>query len=98
MSATLKVLKQNGCSFGIKSGGHGLQPGATNIDNGVTIDLRRLNRLELSADKKTVKVEPAMVWKHVYEMLEPEGLYVLGGRVANVGVGGFLLGGKSSAS
>lgn len=31
----------------------------------------------------------------VYKQLEPEGLTVVGGRVSDVGVGGFMLGGES---
>lgn len=67
--------------------------GASNADGGITIDLKHLNSLELSEDLSTARVGTANRWGEVYEVLEPLGLVVVGGRVSHVGVGGFTLGG-----
>ena len=40
-------------------------------------------------------IGPAARWGKVYTNLEKHGLTVAGGRAANVGVGGLVLGGKA---
>lgn len=84
------------CPFAIRSGGHAAEEGAANIDDGVTIDLRGLNTIELSNDKKTVAVGAGNTWDKVYNELDGLGLSVNGGRTAGVGVGGLSLGGGIS--
>jgi FAD/FMN-containing dehydrogenase len=68
--------------------------GASNAPGGITIDLRYLNGIELSEDQETASIGPGNKWGDVYEVLEPKGLTVVGGRVSHVGVGGFMLGGR----
>lgn len=86
-----------GADFAIRSGGHAAHAGAANIGStGVTIDLRGLNSIELSADKKTVSVGPGAKWGQVYEKLDELNLCVAGGRAAPVGVGGLSTGGGIS--
>jgi FAD/FMN-containing dehydrogenase len=79
----------------IRSGGHSPNVGFSNANAGVTIDLRGLNKIELSADGNTVELGTGNEWVNVYEKLDPLGKSVVGARVADVGVGGFLSGGKS---
>ena len=80
--------------FAFRCGGHSFFAGAANIDGGVTIDLRSLNSFELSADRKTASVGGGSIWsENVYPNLDPHNLTVAGGRIAGVGVGGFLTGG-----
>ena len=77
----------------MKSGGHAAFAGASNIQGGVTIDLINLNQVTVSPDNHTTSVGPGNRWINVYEKLSPLGLTVIGGRVADVGVGGLILGG-----
>ncbi|KAK6538557.1 hypothetical protein TWF694_010136 [Orbilia ellipsospora] len=84
------------CKFAVKSGGHAAFAGASNIDGGLTIDLRNLNEITLSADKTQTSVGPGNVWYDVYSKLERENLTVIGGRVSAIGVGGLTLGGGIS--
>jgi FAD/FMN-containing dehydrogenase len=91
----LNTVKETQCHFAIKSGGHSRFKGASNAEGGVTIDLVRLDQIKLSADKKSVVLGAGLRWATVYRTLEADGLTVLGGRVATVGVGGIMLGGKS---
>ena len=81
--------------FAVRSGGHTPAPGAANIDAGITIDLRGFNHIELNPSDKTVEIGPGAVWGDVYQHLSQSNLTVPGGRVANVGVGGLTLGGKT---
>jgi hypothetical protein len=69
-------------------------PGGASINDGVVFDLRHLNQLGISEDKAIAFVGPGNRWGAVYSFLDPMNLTVVGGRVAGVGVGGYLLGGK----
>lgn len=80
----------------MKSGGHAAFPGASNTQDGITIDLQLLNELTVSDDKTITRVGPGNRWVDVYEHLTPLGLSVVGGRVAEIGVGGLILGGGIS--
>jgi FAD/FMN-containing dehydrogenase len=96
VSAAIKVLSSLHCSFAIRSGGHGINQGSSNINNGVTIDLSGLNGISVSHDRSTVSVGPGNRWATVYAALDPLNLTVAGGRVASVGVGGLTTGGGIS--
>lgn len=95
VATAYNIVKEHGCRFTIKSGGHSQHPGATNAEGGVIFDLVRLDQVTLAADKKSVEIGPGARWLKVYEEMEKEGLVVMGGRVADVGVGGLVLGGES---
>ncbi|KAK4177877.1 putative FAD-binding oxidoreductase [Triangularia setosa] len=69
---------------------------ASNIAGGVTLDLRDLNEITLINGNSDVRLGVGLSWKEVYAQLDPLGLTVAGGRVAGVGVGGFLTGGGLS--
>ena len=90
----LKIVIDAKCHFAIKGGGHDRTPGSSNANGGVTIDLVRLNGVDVSEDRKSVRIGAGSLWLDVYTALEKEGLMVVGGRVADVGVGGLTLGGN----
>lgn len=94
VSKALKVLVPLSCKFAVRSGGHGAVPGVSNIQNGVTIDLRGLNGIALSKDKSTVDLGPGQTWGSVYTQLQASGVTVSGARGGSIGVGGSTLGGK----
>ncbi|KAI1098022.1 putative oxidoreductase [Jackrogersella minutella] len=95
-SLTSANAPNGSCEFAIRSGGHMWFPGASNAPNGVTIDLRGLNSIDLNADNSTVSAGAGATWDAVYGNLDPLGLSVAGGRIAGVGVGGLTLGGGIS--
>lgn len=84
------------CQFAIRSGGHTPIAGASNIEDGVTIDLKYLNAVEYDADNELAKVGPGATWDDVFTTLEPLGVITTGGRSSSVGVGGLTLGGGIS--
>lgn len=71
--------------------------GASNIDSGVTIDLVNLKGLRVSKDRTMTSVGPGNRWVDVYSALDTIGLSVVGGRVADIGVGGLITGGERPA-
>ncbi|KAL8993094.1 MAG: hypothetical protein Q9188_007416 [Gyalolechia gomerana] len=96
VSKIVTLLSQASCKFAIKAGGHGLPVGASNIAEGVTIDLGRMNDVTLSADKTTAAVGPGAKWAQVYNVLDAQGYAIPGGRAGGVGVGGLTTGGGNS--
>ncbi|KAF2864675.1 hypothetical protein BDV95DRAFT_292125 [Massariosphaeria phaeospora] len=82
--------------FAIRSGGHAAFAGSANVTNGVTVDLRALDTIEVNQSLMTVTVGSGVSWGEVYRTLEPLGLGISGGRHSQVGVGGLTLGGGLS--
>lgn len=95
VAIALLIARLWNCPFAVKSGGHAAFAGASSITDGLTIDLQRLNTIQLASDKKSVRVGPGNRWIDVYKSLEPQSLTAIGGRVSDIGVGGLTLGGKS---
>jgi FAD/FMN-containing dehydrogenase len=58
--------------------------------------LQLLNEITVSEDQTTTRVGPGNRWTDVYNYLTPKGISVVGGRVAEIGVGGLILGGGIS--
>ncbi|KUJ06654.1 FAD-binding domain-containing protein [Mollisia scopiformis] len=96
VSQAIKVITQHECIFAVKSGGHAMFTGASNAPEGITIDLRNLNSLQISDDRKITAIGSGNRWLNVYDYLDPFNVTVVGGRDVDVGVGGFLLGGGIS--
>ena len=90
------VASERSCKFAIRSGGHTPYAGASNIDNGVTVDLQHISSVEYDADNGLVRVGPGAIWNDVFLALEPHGVITTGGRSSTVGVGGLTLGGGTS--
>lgn len=100
VSTAVKTLSKSGkpgsCNFAIRSGGHTSWAGASNIDGGVTLDLRGLSNVDVKEDGTVVQVGTGATWDAVYKTLDPIGKGAAGGRVAGVGVGGLTVGGGIS--
>ncbi|EXL66327.1 hypothetical protein FOPG_17493 [Fusarium oxysporum f. sp. conglutinans race 2 54008] len=96
VAETVTSCVKAGVAFGIKSGGHGHFAGQSCLDGGIQIDLVKLDGIKINEDVGTVTVGTGCTWRSIYKKLEPLGLMVVGGRSADVGVGGFTLGGGIS--
>jgi FAD/FMN-containing dehydrogenase len=96
VSASVLISRLTQCPFAVKGGGHAAFAGGSSIEGGITIALERMDEVTLSSDKKLVAVGPGNRWIKVYETLEHDGLAVIGGRIAGVGVSGLTLGGGIS--
>ncbi len=79
--------------FAVRSGGHAPNANSANTQGGITIDLSRMNDVQVAADRTTTTFGPAARWVDVYDTLDPLGLTVCGGRASDVGVAGLILGG-----
>lgn len=93
----MQIVNHFQVPFSIRSGGHSPNPGFSSISpNGILVDLSSLNEFELSSDHSTVSLGPGLRWGDVIASLDPYGLSIIGGRIPHVGVGGLVLGGRSS--
>ena len=95
---TLTLLGKTGllgCKFAIRGGGHTPWAGSANINAGVTIDLRAIDKVSVNAEGNVTSVGAGAVWGDVYRAMDAKKLTVVGGRGSSIGVGGLLTGGKS---
>ena len=70
-------------------------PLAANINDGVLIDMALFREVSYEATKHVAKVGVGQRWRDVYNALNAYRVTVVGGRVLDVGVGGFVLGCES---
>ncbi|KAH9990421.1 FAD-binding domain-containing protein [Russula vinacea] len=91
----LRILGSTRTPFAVKGGGHATNPGFSST-TGVQISMSRFNETKLSLTSGTVEVGAGLTWDQVYEVLEPTGVNVVGGRVSGIGVAGLTLGGGYS--
>ncbi|CAG8947916.1 unnamed protein product [Penicillium salamii] len=96
VSRVLNILVEHWCNFAVKGGGHSRHRDDSNSVAGVTIDLDRMNTVEVSSNGNTARIGGGATTAKVYRDLDSHGLSFVGGRVGGVGVGGFTLGGGTS--
>ncbi|KAG9194833.1 hypothetical protein G6011_04868 [Alternaria panax] len=95
-TAITTLLRNNKTKFAIKSGGHNANVGFNNIDEGVTIDMQSMKKVQVMRGDQVVSVEAGALWQNVYDEAEKRNRTVLGGRIGVVGTAGFLTGGGIS--
>ncbi|CAG8910150.1 unnamed protein product [Penicillium egyptiacum] len=97
VSSVLGVILEESCRFAVKGGGHARDPDDSISAGGVTIDMQKMRSIQVAADRSRVKLGSGHVLYSLYSGLEKYNLTTLGGRVADVGLGGFALGGGFSS-
>ncbi|PPJ53176.1 hypothetical protein CBER1_11882 [Cercospora berteroae] len=101
VSVAIKTLREGGeagddVRFAVRSGGHSPEAGFASIRDGVTIDMGLFAGISVADDRSSATIGVGNHWKEVYSKLDDMGLAMVGGRNANVGVGGLVLGGGIS--
>ncbi|EPQ50806.1 FAD dependent oxidoreductase [Gloeophyllum trabeum ATCC 11539] len=91
----LQILAATNTSFAVKGGGHASNPGFSST-TGVHISMTRFSEVTYHPESSTADIGAGNVWDTVYNVLEEQGVMVVGGRVTGVGVAGFTLGGGYS--
>ncbi|EXU95667.1 FAD/FMN-binding dehydrogenase [Metarhizium robertsii] len=97
VSKVLQIILEEGCRFAVKGGGHAQFLDDSISVGGVTIDLQKMRSIEVSADRSLAKLGSGHILYSLYSGLEKHNLTTLGGRVADVGLGGYALGGGLSS-
>ncbi|KAF7551940.1 hypothetical protein G7Z17_g4659 [Cylindrodendrum hubeiense] len=96
VASILKIIGDNDERFAVKSGGHNPNDNFSSIAGGPLISTKNLNQVLLDPKTGQVRVGSGNRWDEVADELDGTGWTVVGGRVGNVGVGGYLLGGGLS--
>jgi FAD/FMN-containing dehydrogenase len=91
VSTTVLWAMNNGLSFAIRSGGHSYEGFSQSPD--LVIDVRGMQGIKLSSDKKSVSVGSGSSLELVYKALTPSNLAIPAGSCFPVGVAGHSLGG-----
>jgi FAD/FMN-containing dehydrogenase len=91
------ITAEPSTKFSIKSGGHSPNKGASNTDGGVLLDLGSLKSITpLSDNWDVIGIGAGAKSVDAYRVLDPHNRTVIGGRVASIGLGGFLTGGMAN--
>lgn len=96
VAAVVTILRGNNETFAIKSGGHNPNNYFASIDGGPLVSTKLLNEVILDRGSETARIGPGNRWDDVAKALDGTGYTAIGGRIGNVGVGGYMLGGGLS--
>ncbi|PBK85360.1 FAD-binding domain-containing protein [Armillaria gallica] len=91
----LGILGKTKTPFGIKGGGHSANLGFSST-TGVQIAMARFNEVTYESATQTAVIGAGNIWDDVYEILNAQGVNVVGVRESGVGVAGLILGGGYS--
>ncbi|CAN8103174.1 unnamed protein product [Discula destructiva] len=91
------ILVDHWCRFAVKSGGHMTITDASNSIGGVTIDLHNMKHVEVLDDDATrANLGPGLILVEAYSAVEKYNRTMIGGRVNDVGLSGYTIGGGLS--
>ena len=90
--AAIKLRRDLGLEVAVRGGGHNVAGRAT-IDGGMMIDLSPMKKIEVDAERRTVRVQAGVNWGELNRETQRHGLAVTGGVVSTTGVAGLTLGG-----
>jgi FAD/FMN-containing dehydrogenase len=92
IAPTLALASQQGLPLAVRGGGHNVAGNGT-VDDGLVLDLSRLNGVDVDADARTVRVAAGATLAQVDRATEPVNLAVPIGVVSGTGIAGLTLGG-----
>ncbi len=88
----VRFARRNGLKVAVRTGGHSVWASFMR-DEGVLIDLSLLTRASINRDDRSAIVQPALWGHHLIERAAPHGLAFPVAHCAQVGLGGYLIGG-----
>lgn len=89
---TIKAAVRFGVPLAVRGGGHGA-PGFATCNDGIVLDLGKMNDVEIDAGAKLARVGGGATWADVDRAAAAHGLATTGGMVSMTGVAGLTLGG-----
>jgi FAD/FMN-containing dehydrogenase/pimeloyl-ACP methyl ester carboxylesterase len=94
VAAAVDFARRSGLPVSVYGGGHNVTGNAV-CDDGVTVDLRPMKRVEVDPKTRTCRADAGLTWGELDEATQEHGLAVTGGRMSTTGLGGLVLGGGS---
>lgn len=92
VAPTIALARQTGLPLAIRGGGHNVAGDGT-VDDGILLDLGRLNGVEVDRERRLVRVQAGATLGDVDRATAPFALAVPVGVVSNTGIAGLTLGG-----
>jgi FAD/FMN-containing dehydrogenase len=92
VAAAIAFARTHGLDLSVRGGGHGYA-GKAVVDQGLVIDLSRLDDVRVDPASRRARVGGGAVWAAVDAATTEHGLAVTGGTVSHTGVAGLTLGG-----
>ncbi|KAK0732200.1 FAD binding domain-containing protein [Lasiosphaeris hirsuta] len=90
-SAVLLAARATATPLAVRAGGHDVWGRAAGMPDGLTLDLRELDGITLSADQKSAAVGGGVTSRHLVAFLEGHGLATAAGAEGGVGWTGWAL-------
>ena len=90
--AAVRFARDHDLSLAVRGGGHGVA-GFGTCDGGVVIDLGRMRRVEVDAERRLARAEGGCTWGDFNDATHAFGLATTGGLISTTGIGGLTLGG-----
>ncbi len=94
VAAALRHGREQALPIAVRAGGHS-GAGYGVVDDGLVIDVRPLQRVEVDLATRTVRAGAGLTWAQLDAATQAHGLAVTGGRVSHTGVAGLTLGSGS---
>jgi FAD/FMN-containing dehydrogenase len=92
VAPAIAFARETGLPLAIRGGGHNVAGNGT-VDDGILLDLGRLNAVEVDPDARLVRVEAGATLGDIDRATEPYALAVPVGVVSGTGIAGLTLGG-----
>ena len=94
VAAAVRFARDEGLPISVYCGGHGVTGNAV-CDDGLVIDLRPMNGIQVDAGARTCRAQGGINWGEFDAATQEHGLAVTGGRVPGTGIAGLALGSGS---
>lgn len=92
VSETIRFAREHDLALGIKGGGHNIT-GTAIVPGGLTLDMSRMNDIEVDPATRTAKVGPGCLLGEMDRATQAHGLATPLGFISEVGIAGLTLGG-----